>query len=106
MSSVSRVGIIANPASGKDIRRLVAHGSTFDNNEKTNIVRRVLLGDLAELRASAAHVGRHAHDRPEEVLARLAWFDAVQLARDGDEDLLCRVVRIRRGRSKFLRVRR
>ncbi len=37
------VGIIANPASGKDIRRLVAHGSTFDNNEKVNIVRRVLL---------------------------------------------------------------
>lgn len=38
------VGIIANPASGKDIRRLVAHGSSFDNNEKINIVRRVLLG--------------------------------------------------------------
>jgi predicted polyphosphate/ATP-dependent NAD kinase len=38
------VGIIANPASGKDIRRLVAHGSTFDNNEKINIVRRALLG--------------------------------------------------------------
>jgi predicted polyphosphate/ATP-dependent NAD kinase len=38
------VGIIANPASGKDIRRLVAHGSTFDNNEKINIVRRVLIG--------------------------------------------------------------
>ncbi len=38
------VGIVANPASGKDIRRLVAHGSTFDNNEKINIVRRVLLG--------------------------------------------------------------
>ncbi|MFN8513567.1 MAG: NAD(+)/NADH kinase [Chloroflexia bacterium] len=38
------VGIIANPASGKDIRRLVAHGSSFDNNEKVNIVRRVLLG--------------------------------------------------------------
>jgi len=37
------VGVIANPASGKDIRRLVAHGSTFDNNEKINIVRRVLL---------------------------------------------------------------
>jgi predicted polyphosphate/ATP-dependent NAD kinase len=41
---VSLVGIIANPASGKDIRRLVAHGSTFDNNEKINIVRRALLG--------------------------------------------------------------
>ncbi|MFN8593399.1 MAG: NAD(+)/NADH kinase [Thermomicrobiales bacterium] len=44
MSSASLVGIIANPASGKDIRRLVAHGSAFDNNEKINIVRRVLLG--------------------------------------------------------------
>jgi predicted polyphosphate/ATP-dependent NAD kinase len=38
-----RVGIIANPVSGKDIRRLVAHASTFDNNEKINIVRRALL---------------------------------------------------------------
>jgi predicted polyphosphate/ATP-dependent NAD kinase len=38
------VGIIANPVSGKDIRRLIALGSTFDNNEKANIVRRVLLG--------------------------------------------------------------
>jgi hypothetical protein len=48
------VGIIANPASGKDIRRLVAHGSTFDNNEKINIVRRVLLGlDAAGVRRVA-----------------------------------------------------
>ena len=38
------VGIIANPASGRDIRRLVAHGTVFDNNEKTAIVRRILLG--------------------------------------------------------------
>lgn len=37
------IGIIANPASGKDIRRIVAHGSNFDNHEKINIVRRVLL---------------------------------------------------------------
>jgi hypothetical protein len=36
------VGIIANPASGRDIRRLVAHGSVFDNQEKINIIRRVL----------------------------------------------------------------
>jgi predicted polyphosphate/ATP-dependent NAD kinase len=48
------VGIIANPASGKDIRRLVAHGSTFDNNEKINIVRRVLVG------LAATGVGRVA----------------------------------------------
>ncbi len=41
------VGIIANPASGKDIRRLVAHGSVFDNLEKVRMVRRILVG-LAE----------------------------------------------------------
>jgi hypothetical protein len=38
------VGIIANPVSGKDIRRLVAHGSVFDNQEKVRIARRLLTG--------------------------------------------------------------
>lgn len=38
------VGIIANPASGRDIRRLAAHGTVFDNNEKAAIVRRMLFG--------------------------------------------------------------
>jgi predicted polyphosphate/ATP-dependent NAD kinase len=37
------VGIIANPRSGKDIRRLVAYGSIFDNREKINILKRVFL---------------------------------------------------------------
>lgn len=41
---MSKVGIIANPASGKDIRRLVAYGSVFDNQEKVHILRRVLIG--------------------------------------------------------------
>lgn len=41
---MATVGIIANPASGKDIRRLVAYGTVFDNQEKVNIVRRILLG--------------------------------------------------------------
>ncbi|MBK7726554.1 MAG: NAD(+)/NADH kinase [Dehalococcoidia bacterium] len=41
------IGIIANPASGKDIRRLVAHGSVFDNQEKRSMVRRAVLGALA-----------------------------------------------------------
>ncbi|MFN8485108.1 MAG: NAD(+)/NADH kinase [Anaerolineae bacterium] len=39
---MTTVGIIANPQSGKDIRRVVAHASTFDNHEKVNIVRRLL----------------------------------------------------------------
>jgi predicted polyphosphate/ATP-dependent NAD kinase len=41
------LGIIANPASGKDIRRLVAHASVFDNQEKRNIIRRVVRGAIA-----------------------------------------------------------
>jgi len=41
---MSLIGIIANPASGKDIRRLVAYSSVFDNQEKIRIVRRVLMG--------------------------------------------------------------
>lgn len=41
---MSTVGIIANPASGKDIRRLVSYGTVFDNHEKVNIVRRIILG--------------------------------------------------------------
>lgn len=41
---MSIVGILANPASGKDIRRLVAHGSVFDNQEKVRMVRRLILG--------------------------------------------------------------
>jgi len=41
---VSTVAILANPASGKDIRRLVAHGSVFDNQEKVRMTRRLILG--------------------------------------------------------------
>ncbi len=35
---MSFVGIIANPASGKDIRRLVSHATVVSNNEKVSIV--------------------------------------------------------------------
>jgi predicted polyphosphate/ATP-dependent NAD kinase len=63
------IGIIANPASGKDIRRLTAHGSVFDNNEKVNIVRRVLLG------LEAAGVS--------EVLYMPDYFGLIRKALDG-----------------------
>src|SRR6266566_2870835 len=53
------VGIIANPASGRDIRRLVAHGTVFDNNEKTAIVRRVLLGMEAIGMMRVAYMPEH-----------------------------------------------
>ncbi len=38
------VGVIANPASGRDIRRLVAGASVFDNAEKGNMVYRLMAG--------------------------------------------------------------
>jgi predicted polyphosphate/ATP-dependent NAD kinase len=38
------VGLIANPAAGRDIRRLTAHASLVPNHEKASIVRRVLHG--------------------------------------------------------------
>ena len=38
------MGIIANPAAGKDIRRIVAQGRFVPNNEKINILKRVLAG--------------------------------------------------------------
>jgi predicted polyphosphate/ATP-dependent NAD kinase len=36
------VGIVANPMSGRDIRRLVAQASVFPNTEKTNMVLRLV----------------------------------------------------------------
>lgn len=44
VSHLRPLGILANPASGKDVRRLVARASVFDNQEKSAIVRRALLG--------------------------------------------------------------
>jgi predicted polyphosphate/ATP-dependent NAD kinase len=44
MAQTGCVGCIANTMAGKDIRRLVAYGSRIDNQEKVNIVRRILLG--------------------------------------------------------------
>jgi predicted polyphosphate/ATP-dependent NAD kinase len=41
---VITLGIVANPASGKDVRRLVARASVFDNPEKQAIVRRLIAG--------------------------------------------------------------
>lgn len=40
----SVVGILANPESGRDIRRLVANATVFQVAEKSNMVMRVLLG--------------------------------------------------------------
>ena len=44
MPDVGVVGIVANPASARDIRRLVAHGAMVTTNDKVNMIERVLAG--------------------------------------------------------------
>jgi predicted polyphosphate/ATP-dependent NAD kinase len=44
VSSEPRVGIVANPASGRDVRRLVAGASVFGNADKAGMVLRLLTG--------------------------------------------------------------
>jgi len=62
------VGIIANPAASKDIRRLVAQGRVVPDWEKVNIVRRVLLGLQAVgiqrvvAMPDSSHLGERARD--------------------------------------------
>ncbi len=51
------IGLLANPAAGKDIRRIVARASVFDNQEKAAIVRRAVAGAVA---AGATHFHYYA----------------------------------------------
>lgn len=44
---MGKIGLLANPASGKDVRRLVARASVFDNQEKRAIIRRAMVGAVA-----------------------------------------------------------
>jgi len=66
------IGIAVNPASGKDVRRLVARASVFDNQEKLAIVRRAIVGALA------AGADRFAYVPDSHGIARAALdeFDA------------------------------
>jgi predicted polyphosphate/ATP-dependent NAD kinase len=89
------VGLIVNPAAGRDIRRLVGAASVMTNHEKTAIVRRVLRG----LEAAGVERVLYLHDgsgivataldgrRPEIALEPLpirAWgtvADSIEAAR-------------------------
>jgi predicted polyphosphate/ATP-dependent NAD kinase len=63
------VGVVANPAAGRDIRRLVAQGRVVSDQEKANILRRVFAG-LAATGVDRVKV------MPERVgLARMAAED-------------------------------
>lgn len=57
------VGIVANPASGKDIRRLIASGTVVGNREKINVIVRALLAmdaqgvERAVIMPDPSHIG-------------------------------------------------
>ena len=65
-STSSLVGLIANPASGKDIRRLIAHATTVDNRGKVGILRRALAGlaamgvERVAIMPDSYHLGQQA----------------------------------------------
>ena len=71
---MASVGIIANPAASKDIRRLVAQGRVVPDWEKVNIVRRVLLGleavgiDKVVGMPDSSHLVQRARDDPNLTL--------------------------------------
>ena len=68
---MATVGIIPNPAAGKDIRRLVAHGRFVPNQEKVNILKRILAGldavgiEKVVFMPDSAMLGRAAIDRAQ-----------------------------------------
>jgi predicted polyphosphate/ATP-dependent NAD kinase len=79
---VKPVGIIANPASGKDIRRLIACGTVVTNQEKINIIIRMLksmdaLGiEQVFIMPDPSHIANRVID---EVAGELATTDVTLL---------------------------
>ena len=83
------VGIIANPAASKDIRRLVAQGRVVPDWEKVNIVRRVLLGlqavgiEQVVAMQDSSHLVQRARDDPQLNL-EVRMLDMPTLYVEGD----------------------
>lgn len=83
------VGIIANPASGKDIRRLVARATTVNNHEKVSIVQRVLLSLDAneakriEIMPDSFGIGQRALDGLSEHPSLVAKTSLIDMPLEG-----------------------
>ena len=82
---MSSIGIIANPASGKDIRRLVSHATVIDNHEKINIMKRIILGaqklgvDRVYIMPDTYHTGYKAIEQLESVDEVICTIDVLQM---------------------------
>lgn len=86
---MSKVGIIANPAASKDIRRLVAQGRVIPDWEKVNIVRRALLGlqavgvEQVIAMPDSSHLCRRAQD-DSQLSLDLSLLDMPAYYTEGD----------------------
>ncbi len=101
---MSLFGVVANPSSGKDVRRLVARASVFDNQEKQAIVERALIGaeaagaaafayldDPNGIVAGAARENRRLSAKPLDATRTRTALDTITAAR-ALKDLGCSVV--------------
>ena len=68
---MSTIGIIANPASGKDIRRFVSHATVMNNYEKVNIIERIILG-AQELGVTKVYIMPDSFDMGLKVIKNLS----------------------------------
>lgn len=83
------VGIIANPAASKDIRRLVAQGRVIPDWEKVNTVRRVMLGlqsvgvELVVAMPDSSHLCQRARD-DSQLSVEFSLLEMPALYTEGD----------------------
>jgi predicted polyphosphate/ATP-dependent NAD kinase len=104
------VGIIPNPASGKDIRRIVAHVLVMSNREKVNLVRCLLIGlhaagvDNVQIMPDRFGIGQKAIDglqrNNSEIVSGVTTID-MDVSGTGRDTILA-AQRLRDGRAGCL----
>ena len=94
---LATVGIIANPAAGKDIRRVVAQGRFIPNQEKVNTLKRVLAGlaavgvERVVMMPDAAMLGRAASEGASRDLD-VSFLEMAVFNEERDSTLAARVM--------------
>ncbi|MER7499680.1 NAD(+)/NADH kinase [Nonomuraea pusilla] len=97
------VGVVANPASGRDIRRLVTSASVFDNAEKANMIVRLMTGlgaagvtrvlMMPTAASIVANVERRLRGGAGDLLPRLDYLDMPVEESAADTVLATRLLR-------------
>jgi len=77
---LSRLGIIVNPFSGRDVRRVAARASTSDHHEKQQQVTRLVLGALAT-GATRIYLAHEPFRINERAVENLPERDSIEILR-------------------------